>query len=232
MASKFTYSFFRISKETGISESAQKIRELRLKALQTSPGSFSSTYAIEAAFTDADWINLINLPDREFFICAAKPVNQDPSSPDDPQWIGQVTVRGPGSAAAFDLPDEACQPPQQSDDVEERWQLLSLFNLPEHRGHGIGSKLCKKVIEYLQSYRTYPSTVKIRLIIKRGNDAALEFYKRLGFEQAGSATLVEALIANGDEHLIPKDGPPQIYTDRQGMIMLLCLPRIRDVQSN
>ncbi|KAJ5648581.1 Acyl-CoA N-acyltransferase [Penicillium lividum] len=223
MASNFTYSFFRISKETGISESAQKFRELRLKALQTSPGSFSSTYAIEAAFTDADWINLINLPDREFFICAATPVNQDPSNPDTPQWVGQVTVRGPGSAAAFDLPDEACQPPQQPDDVEERWQLLSLFNLPEHRGHGIGSKLCKKAIDYLQSYRTSP---------QQGNDAAMEFYKRLGFEQAGSATLVEALIANGDQHLIPKDGPPEIYTDRQGMIMLLCLPRTRDTQSN
>ncbi|CAI7673654.1 unnamed protein product [Penicillium bialowiezense] len=228
MASNSTYSFFRISKTTGIESSAQKYRELRLKALQTSPGSFSSTYEIEAAFTDDEWIDLLLLyqdrltvPDREVFICAATPI--DPSQ--DTQWVGQVTLRGPASSADFELPAEADQPPQRSDEEEERWQMLSLFTLPEYRGHGLGSKLCQASIEYLRSYKSSPRDIQVRLIVKAGNDVTVELYRRLGFVHAGRATLVEALIANGDEHLIPRDQNSVMYTQRQGLIMISRISR-------
>ncbi|KAJ5766054.1 Acyl-CoA N-acyltransferase [Penicillium nucicola] len=222
MASNFTYSFFPISKTDGINASAQKYRDLRLKALKTSPGSFSSTYDIEAAFSDADWVDRLTVPDREVFICAATPSNCDRICPDDIQWIGQVTLRGPSSSADFELPLEAGQPPQRSDEEEERWQMLSLFTLPEHRGRGLGSKLCQSSIDTLRSYRASPRDIQIRLIVKAGNDVTVELYRRLGFIHAGRATLVEALIANGDEHLIPKDQDrnSETYTKRQGLIMI------------
>lgn len=82
MDSSYTYSFFPISKTNGINASVQKYRELRLKALKTSPGSFSSTYGIEAAFTDSDWVDCLTVPDREVFICAATPIGRDPLYPD------------------------------------------------------------------------------------------------------------------------------------------------------
>lgn len=225
MASKYTYSFFRISKTDGISASAQKYRELRLQALKTSPGSFSSTYEIEAAFVDSDWIDRLTVPDREVFICAATPTDQDPSCPSDIQWVGQVTLRGPASSDDFELPPEAGQPPQRSDEEEERWQMLSLFTLPEHRGRGLGGKLCQASIDYLRSYRSSPKDIQVRLIVKAGNDVTVELYRRLGFIHAGKATLVEALIANGDEHLIPKDGNEAMFTVRQGLIMISRISR-------
>ncbi|KAJ5261168.1 Acyl-CoA N-acyltransferase [Penicillium angulare] len=220
MASTYTYSFFRVSKTNGIDTSAQQYRDLRLKALKTSPGSFSSTYTIESTFSDADWVDRLTVPDREVFICAATPVGLNSSCPNDIQWIGQVTVRGPASRTGFELPVEAGQPPQRSDEEEERWQMLSLFTLPQHRGHGLGSKLCQEAIEYLRSYRTFPRDVQVRLIVKAGNDITVELYRRLGFMHAGRATLVEALIANGDEHLISEDRNSAMYHDRQGIIML------------
>lgn len=220
MASNSTYSFFRVSKTDGIETAAEKYRELRLKALQTSPGSFSSTYEIESAFTDAEWVDRLTVPDREVFICAATSIGHDTSNPSTTQWVGQVTLRGPASSADFELPSEADQPPQRADDEEERWQMLSLFTLPEYRGHGLGSKLCQASIEYLRSYRCSPRDVQVRLIVKAGNVATVELYRRLGFVHAGRATLVEALIANGDEHLIPKDRSSNMYTQRQGLIMI------------
>ncbi|KAJ5306969.1 hypothetical protein N7508_005984 [Penicillium antarcticum] len=227
MASTYTYSFFPISKSVGIHASAQKYRELRLKALKTSPGSFSSTYEIEAAFSDADWVDRLTVLDREVFICAATPSGRDPSCSDDTQWIGQVTLRGPSSRADFELPAEAGQPPQRSDEEEERWQMLSLFTLPEYRGRGLGSKLCQAAIDYLRSYRSSPRDVQVRLIVKAGNDVTVELYRRLGFVHAGRATLVEALIANGDEHLIPKDQARNsaMYIQRQGLIMISRMSR-------
>jgi ribosomal protein S18 acetylase RimI-like enzyme len=223
MASNFTYSFFAISKTDGIDASAQKYRELRLQALTTSPGSFSSTYDIEAAFTHADWIDRLTVPDREVFICAATPSGRDQLCPNDIQWVGQVTLRGPSLSIDFELPPEAGQPPQRSD--EERWQMLSLFTLPEHRGRGLGSKLCEASLDYLQSYRSSPRDIQVRLIVKAGNDITIDLYRRLGFVHAGRATLVEALIANGDEHLIPKDQNSTMYTQRQGLIMIKRISR-------
>ncbi|CAG8904078.1 unnamed protein product [Penicillium egyptiacum] len=222
MASNYTYSFFRVSKTDGIDVSAQKYRDLRLKALKTSPDSFSSTFDIEAAFTDADWIDRLTLPDRELFICVA---NLNPLSPNSTQWIGQVTLRGPSSRADFELPMEACQPAQKSDEEEERWQMLSLFTLPEHRGHGLGGKLCQEAINYLRSYRSFPCEIQVRLIVKAGNHVTVELYRRLGFTHAGRATLVEALIANGDEDLLPKDLASPKYSERGGLIMISRISR-------
>ncbi|KAL3477269.1 hypothetical protein BJX99DRAFT_226318 [Aspergillus californicus] len=225
MASKYTYSYFRISKTSGITASAQKYRDLRLQALKTSPGSFSSTYEIESAFTEADWISRLTVPDREVFICAATPSSD--SDPATTQWIGQVTLRGPASATDFTLPPDANQPPQRPDTEEERWQMLSLFTLPDHRGHGLGSKLCQASLDYLRDYKSDPKGVQVRLIVKKGNDVTIELYRRLGFADAGRATLVEALIANGDEELIPDDADrgSAMFVERQGVIMVLRLER-------
>ncbi|KGO63843.1 Acyl-CoA N-acyltransferase [Penicillium italicum] len=220
MASNYTYSFFQVSKTDGIAISAQKYRDLRLKALKTSPASFSSTYDIEAAFADTDWIDRLTQPDRILFICAATPLSLDASSPESTQWIGQVTLRGPSSGADFELPVEAGQPPQISDEEEERWQMLGLFTLPEHRGHGLGGKLCQEAINHIRSYRSFPRQVQLRLIVKAGNHITVELYRRLGFTHAGQATLVEALIANGDQDLIPKDLASEKYSERKGLIMI------------
>ncbi|KAJ5825663.1 Acyl-CoA N-acyltransferase [Penicillium riverlandense] len=225
MASSYTYSFFPVSRTDGISASAQKYRELRLKALKTSPGSFSSTYDIEAAFTDAERVDRLTVPDREVFICAATPWGRDPLCPSGIQWVSQVTLRGPSSSADFELPPEAGQPPQRSDKEEERWQMLSLFTLPEHRGRGLGSKLCQASLDHLRSYRSSPREIQVRLIVKAGNDVTVELYRRLGFIHAGRATLVEALIANGDEHLIPKERNSAKYSERQGLIMISRISR-------
>ncbi|KAJ6098738.1 hypothetical protein N7467_000273 [Penicillium canescens] len=224
MASNYTYSFFRVSKTDGVGISAQKYRDLRLKALKTSPSSFSSTYDIEAAFTDADWIDRLTVPDREVFICAAIPLSHDPSCPVDIQWIGQVTLRGPSSRTDFELPVEAGQPPQKSDEEEERWQMLSLFTLPEYRGHGLGSKLCLEALSYLRLYRSFPRNIQVRLIVKAGNNVTVELYRRLGFIHAGRATLIEALIANGDEYLLPKDRSSE-HSERKGLIMISRISR-------
>lgn len=218
MESKYAYSFFRVSKTDNIHVSARKYRDLRLRALKTSPDSFASTYEIEAAFSDADWINQLMVSDREVFICAASPSDANTRDPDSVEWVGQVSVRGPISQENFTLPEESGQAKPKPDAEEERWQILSLFTLPEHRGNGLGGKLCLEALDYLQAYRPVPS-IHVRLMVKPDNHVTVKLYERLGFSTVGKCTLAEALRANGDGHLLPSDTSAAKYSSRMGLIM-------------
>lgn len=218
MASNYVYSYFRVSKGVELEESAKNYRDLRLKALKASPNSFSSTYETEAAFSNADWIDRLTSPDREVFICAATPLNHEKSSI-RAEWIGQVTLRGPLLGSEFSLPESSGQTPVKSDEEEERWQMLSLFILPGRRGNGVGSNLCLEALNYLRSYRTSPPVIHVRLMVKPDNHATVNLYHRLGFVQTGKCTLAEALIANGDGHLLPGDLSTAKYSGRTGLIM-------------
>ncbi|RAH67345.1 GNAT family N-acetyltransferase [Aspergillus aculeatinus CBS 121060] len=225
----YVYTFFRISKEAAtIRASALQYRALRLEALQVSPGSFSSTHAIESAFTEDDWIARLTVPDREVFICAATPTSTATRPNAETQWIAQVTLRGPTPADQFALPAAANPPAPRPDSEEERWQMLSLFTLPAHRGRGLGAQLCQAALQWLREYRAEPATVQVRLIVKAGNDVTVNLYRRLGFEDAGRATLVEALVANGDEELVEvvrKTHGAVVDEQRQGLVMVMRLRR-------
>lgn len=227
MSREYTYSYIRISKSNSVNESAQKYRDLRLRALQASPSSFSSTYEIEAAFSEKDWIERLVDPGRETFIIAATPRNQIANGPDGTEWVGQVTLRGPASQADFTLPPESGQPAPKSDEEEERWQMLSLFVLPEHQGGGLGGNLCRETLEYLRNYQSSPPTVYVRLFVKAGNTITVRLYERLGFDDIGRATLAEAFVANGDAHLLPNDTSDEKYSARGGFIMGYRLDRSR-----
>lgn len=226
MEIKYSYSFFRVSKTDNVHDAAQKYRDLRLRALKSSPGSFGSTYEIEAAFSESDWIGRLTLSDREVFICAATPLEGNPSNLDTVQWIGQVTLRGPMSRADFALPAESGQSELKPDSEEERWQMLSLFTLPEHRGNGLGGKLCQEAVDYLRIWQSSPQQIRVRLMVKPENHVTVKLYERLGFSTAGKCTLAEALRAAGDGDLLPKDTSSAKYSDRSGLIMSFHMYRL------
>ncbi|KAF9889187.1 hypothetical protein FE257_007676 [Aspergillus nanangensis] len=222
---KYNYTFFRIPKDDTIPTSAQNYKQLRLHALSIAPTSFSSTHQIESTLPDTEWTHRLAAPNIETFICAATPSNPDEEAT---IWIGQLTLRGPLRHEEFILPDESGQPnpSARSNIPRELWQMLSLFTLPEHRGQGLGKRLCREALDYLFSDRRGKKgggspEVWVRLMVKPENHATVRLYRGLGFENVGVCTLAEALVANGDEHLLPKDTSGEKYTTRSGLIMLL-----------
>ncbi|KAJ5279796.1 hypothetical protein N7478_005168 [Penicillium angulare] len=225
MTTNYIYSYFRVSKLDAIHDSVQKYRGLRLKALQASPGSFASTYETESALPESEWMSRLTAPGRETFICAATLHHNSPTRSDTTEWIGQLTLRGPVSAQDFTLPVESGQPVQKLDEEEERWQMLSLFTLSEHRGNGLGTNLCREALDYLQNYQKCPQAVQVRLMVKPENQVTVKLYQRLGFVKAGKCTLAEALIANGDKHLLPSDLSSPKWSTRQGLIMIFKILR-------
>ncbi|KAL4736100.1 hypothetical protein BDV11DRAFT_21815 [Aspergillus similis] len=226
----YDYSFFRIDKDNAIASSAKKYKELRLQALSVAPTSFSSTYEIESALTDTEWVNRLAMVGRETFICAARPTKNNTSYSQVSEqsiWVGQVTLRGPQSPEDFALPDESGQKKLTKEEDKELWQMLSLFTLPDHRGQGLGKRLCQEALNYLALYRESPRKVWVRLMVKPENHATVSLYRRLGFAEAGKCTLAEALVANGDKDLLPEDISGEKYSSRSGLIMMLEICRSR-----
>ncbi|KAF4494985.1 Acyl- N-acyltransferase [Fusarium agapanthi] len=222
MSSMYHYSFSHVSKTDTIHQSAIKYRDLRLKALKASPESFSSTYEIESQFTEKEWMDRLLQDGRENFICVATPADAGSSSV--AQWVGQVTLRGPVSRRDFTLPEISGQPMPGRDDEEDRWQMLSLFILPEHQGRKLGQDLCREVIRHLQETQQKARTV-VRLMVKPQNTATVHLYEKLGFETVGKCTLAEALVANGDGHLLPEDIADARYSTRSGLIMIYTISK-------
>ncbi|KFY50575.1 hypothetical protein V496_09297 [Pseudogymnoascus sp. VKM F-4515 (FW-2607)] len=199
---------------------AAKYKALRLEALRQSPTSFSSTIETESQFSDEVWVSRLQTPDKENFVCVA--TAEDGQS----EWVAQVTLRGPVSAKEFLPPIESGQPNPASDEEAEKWQMLSLYTLPSHRGMKLGSRLCEKAFEFLRSRNgTGTPQIVVRIMVKPENVATLRLYDGLGFERAGYCTLEEALRANGDTDLIPRETLDDQYTTRSGIVMLLHLAR-------
>ena len=97
---------------------------VRLNALRESPSAFGSTYAREAAFTEAEWLVRLERWNGE-------------------KGIGFVAMDGGvgcGIAGALlDLEDET------------RAQLVSMWTAPTHRRHGVGKLLVDAVVVWTKS---------------------------------------------------------------------------------
>ncbi|KAH7141474.1 hypothetical protein B0J13DRAFT_556906 [Dactylonectria estremocensis] len=215
-----TYSFIHIDKHAvDISPAVAKYRTLRLEALRQSPTAFSSTLETETQFSDDVWVSRLGDAEKETFVCVFE-------EGETSEWVAQVTLRGPLSAEEFELPSESGQHSPADGQVDENWQMLSLYSLPSHRGKGLASKLCKEAFQFLvRRQGTETPHVQVRIMVKPENTATIQLYNGLGFQHTGLCTLEEALRANGDSDLIPKGKLDERYTTRSGIIMALRLDR-------
>lgn len=203
-------------------------------------GSFSDPYEIESRFGDGYWQSRLQLSGvtdrtnaftsgRETFICASK-VSASLAGDEVCEWVRQVTLLGPVPAQRYLLPELAQQPRVVPDQEEERWQMVSLFTLPTHRGKGVAKSLCSEVFRWLSEHKPAygkprPKQIRVRIMVKPENTAMVKLYEGLRFTHAGKCTLAEALKANGDGELVPVDGGGPKYQERSGLIMATTFER-------
>jgi ribosomal protein S18 acetylase RimI-like enzyme len=86
----------------------------------------------------------------------------------------------------------------QRDEQDGQIILYGLYVHPEWQGKGIGSALVEAVVA------KFPGAERIRLEVLKGNDAAIAWYQRRGFEAYG-----ETPFATGT------DGIAALYMDKQ-----------------
>jgi ribosomal protein S18 acetylase RimI-like enzyme len=132
-------------------------REVRLRALQDSPGAFSATYAAESQLTEADWLERTTRWNGE-------------------RGIGFLAIdKGAGCGMV------GCFLEPEPDTKELTLHLISMWTAPTHRRRHVGEMLLNAAIDWA---RSRGATV-LRLMVTSKNDSAFRFYERMGLIRTG-----------------------------------------------
>lgn len=109
----------------GVEFYLRQYKPFRLKSLQQSPSSFSSTYARESAFDDDDWKRRILNPIATTIVAMQG---------EDRHILSSVTLIGP-----VPVPDDAVLARRQADKLTEpmHWEVNAAYTIPEARRQGI-----------------------------------------------------------------------------------------------
>jgi ribosomal protein S18 acetylase RimI-like enzyme len=134
-------------------------KDVRLRALLDSPSAFSSTYARESQFTDADWIERINNWNGE-------------------RGIGFLAMDG---SVACGIAGGLLDASSLASPNIPQPKLVSMWTAPTHRRHGVGALLVNEVIAWARrrGFR------ELHLMVTSRNDSAIRFYEKLGFTRTG-----------------------------------------------
>lgn len=201
---------------------AGKVASLRLQALLVSPASFTNTFEIETKTTAQEWVTRLQLPHVHTFIAVAYPADTSAEfqTIDRGNFVGSATLLGPIPKFSYHLP-LSNGPTIGEDSEENKWQITGLFNSPEHRKKGLAKMLIQSAIDFTLEQEAAKKS-RVRIGIGPLNHAVKGLYGSMGFVPAGTCTLVEGMTANGDGHLVPKDGgvsDPLKYLTRHGLLM-------------
>lgn len=143
-------------------------KTIRLEALKNAPEAFGSSYDEEANQSDEEFKSFLN------------------GSTIFGTFIGSELV---GCAGFFSL---------EQMKMKHRGVLCSMYVQPEHRGHGIASRLVEKVIEHAKS-----RVIQLHVTCVTTNPTALQLYQKHGFIIYGTEPR-SLKIGDGfyDEHLM------------------------------
>ena len=102
--------------------------------------------------------------------------------------------------------------------------MTFVYNEPSHRRKGVTKLLIQAALHFTEAKaREQGKKSWMRIIIHPENLVVKGLYTRFGFVEAGSCSLAEALLANGDSDLIPQDdghSDMEKYRRKSGLVMI------------
>ena len=152
----------------------QTYRDVRLRALETNPEAFRSTFAQELKLDESTWAQLAGNPGTFVWIDAAD--EPSPTSQQAPRADGLVTVVPPHDDEKDEIAEHANV---AADDVAV---LVSMWVEPALRGGGAADELMEAALEYARK-KTWKAVV---LEVFSENARAAGLYLRHGFQRVAS----------------------------------------------
>ncbi|KAJ3563810.1 hypothetical protein NP233_g8697 [Leucocoprinus birnbaumii] len=153
-----------------------QFKELRLRALETDPEHFGSTYDQALSLSYEQWKSRIQSRDKVTIIAAI------PSSSGE-EWVGMITLAGRKTLHKFDFAPPRAARVQVG---EEYFAVFSVWVDPEHRRKGLGRKLMESGINWIKS-DDGPADLGVEkrtilLQVTESNQAAIGLYSAMGFK--------------------------------------------------
>ncbi|KAF2267108.1 hypothetical protein CC78DRAFT_531186 [Lojkania enalia] len=164
-------------------------KDFRLRSLQISPESFSSSYEREEQFSDKDWEARLQNPLAYTFIIlkCSKTETETNKTVDltdivDGEWVGMGVLAGPMG----DLPGNMREMADEERCTE--FEISGVFVLPGARNLGLGKSLVEATVEHGKSLgkQRGASEVLVKVSAASTNVQALKLYERLGFSVIAS----------------------------------------------
>ena len=131
------------------------LREVRLRALDSDPDAFGSTYEREIALTEDEW---------------EKRVESSAAGPDDFIVVGEGDHGFVAMAGAFSRAE-----------TPSIRNLYGMWVAPETRGSGVGERLVGAIIGWSEEV----GAGEVRLWVVESNLAAVRLYEKAGFTPTG-----------------------------------------------
>jgi GNAT superfamily N-acetyltransferase len=135
----------------------RRARELRLRALQSDPTSFGSTYAREAAFDDEVWEGRVERGARGDDAATLLAFRDDDA-------VGLVS--------AF-----------RDEEAANVFEVVGMWVAPEARGRGVGRRLLEEIETWIASC----GGIEVRLAVTNVATAARGLYESVGYVPDGRA---------------------------------------------
>ncbi|MEK9197106.1 MULTISPECIES: GNAT family N-acetyltransferase [Bacillales] len=137
-------------------EDAQVYQSLRLRALQTNPEAFGSTYEREVAFTQ-------------------EMVEERIRATEDSYGLGAFDEKGELLGVVRFVRETGMK-------EKHKGTIYGMYVAPETRGQGVGKALLQEVISRAKDFE---GVEQIRLQVVSTNESAKKLYQSLGFETYG-----------------------------------------------
>ncbi|OAL03540.1 hypothetical protein IQ06DRAFT_291303 [Phaeosphaeriaceae sp. SRC1lsM3a] len=193
-----------------INEIVAKFRDTRLAAIKSDPSSSFVTYEVEIQHPLSVW------QARLFggLACLVCVVNADLTLPPEDallsgDWAGYVFIKERVTYEEYYEFPAMKQGIPEDPELETRWHIFDLFISPDHRGRSAGSMVVEgslaAIRDALRLDGSGPKRARVRLIANSKKEWLLRWYRRFGFLDRGSATLVQGFKANGWNVSIPED---------------------------
>jgi ribosomal protein S18 acetylase RimI-like enzyme len=156
----------------------QPLKDVRLRALLDSPGSFGSTYEREVAFDDAIWME--RSAKGEASVSQATWVAHEGT---EFRLDGQL-----GGKSADESVREFCGMVTviETTGAEANLELVGMWVDPTHRGTGLASKLVRTAIDHARTI----GCGQLRLWVAEPNVRAQRLYLRHGFTLTGEVDVL------------------------------------------
>lgn len=185
-----------------------KSKTLRLKALQTDPSAWGSTYEREVVFEDSVWEDRLRNPLAVTFVAvdtsSLSECSDDLEALKTAEWTGMTVLFGPqltngtiptANISAWFRSGSGFE--QEEDEKTTQRTVVYAINavyvhIP-YRGRGIAKKLLEvafqlAVSDFKNSQRFEGDVGICMLFVEKYNDAALGLYLKSGFELIGEET--------------------------------------------